>query len=433
MSHNFPDPTTVAPAHDPELGKSLSMWEVLRFPMMRHLWFAQTISVFGDFIALYAVIAVLTFRLHATAQQVTGVQIAYLLPIAVLGAIAGVFVDRWPLKSTMVSSDLLRAGIVVLLLVATRLWHFYLALAAISVVSSFFAPAQGVAIRSAVPLNGLRSANALMQQVTFGMRIVGPAAAVSLVSWLGPVSCYLMDSASFIGSACLIGTATFIRPAGTLPASGSSGAAREAALARLWRDMREGLNFIWHDVSLLFVIVALAAGMFVIGCFAPLTAIYVRDNLHASTNIFGIASALVGVGMIIGINSLSIFATKAKNTSLVYSGLAGIALGLVLMGGIAEIWSALLGEFVIGFAFAAIFVPSQTKMQEETPPELLGRVGSTVMSAIFASQIAGLVLSGILAEQIGVRSVFALCAALLALLIGAGYLWMRPKGRATAA
>ncbi len=44
------------------------------------------------------------------AQQVTGVSIAYMLPIAVLGVIAGVFVDRWPTKPTMVSSDSLRAA-----------------------------------------------------------------------------------------------------------------------------------------------------------------------------------------------------------------------------------------------------------------------------------------------------------------------------------
>ena len=62
--------------------------------MMRRLWYAQIVSVFGDFLALFAVISVLTFKLHATAQQVTGVQIAYMLPIAVLGILAGVFVDR---------------------------------------------------------------------------------------------------------------------------------------------------------------------------------------------------------------------------------------------------------------------------------------------------------------------------------------------------
>jgi MFS family permease len=175
------------------------MGDVMRIPMMRRLWYAQTISVFGDFLALFAVISILTFKLHATAQQVTGVQIAYMLPIAILGILAGVFVDRWPLKRTMVSSDSIRAGLCLLLLAATQIWHYYAILAAISVVSSFFSPAQGVAIRSAVPLHGLRSANALMQQVMFGMRIIGPAIAAFMVAYLGAASCYVLDSVSFVG------------------------------------------------------------------------------------------------------------------------------------------------------------------------------------------------------------------------------------------
>ncbi len=95
---------------DPELPAPLSMGEVLRIPMLRRLWYAQVISVFGDFLALYAVIGILTFKLGATAQQITGVQIAYMLPIAVLGVLAGVFVDRWPLKPTMVSATLSAPG-----------------------------------------------------------------------------------------------------------------------------------------------------------------------------------------------------------------------------------------------------------------------------------------------------------------------------------
>ncbi len=193
------------------------MGDVLRIPMMRRLWYAQIISVFGDFLALFAVIGILTFKLHATAQQVTGVQIAYMLPIAVLGILAGVFVDRWPLKPTMVSSDSIRAGLVLLLIFATQLWHFYAILAAISVVSSFFGPAQGVAIRSAVPLHGLRSANALMQQVMFGMRIIGPAIAAFMVASFGPISCYVFDSVSFVGSACLIASVPFLQPPQTAP------------------------------------------------------------------------------------------------------------------------------------------------------------------------------------------------------------------------
>jgi MFS transporter, DHA3 family, macrolide efflux protein len=413
-------------ALDPELPSPLSMGEVLRIPMLRRLWYAQIISVFGDFLALYAVIGILTFKLHATAQQITGVQIAYMLPIAVLGILAGVFVDRWPLKPTMVSSDSVRAGLVLLLILAQRPWHFYAILAAISVVSSFFSPAQGVAIRSAVPLHGLRSANALMQQVMFGMRIIGPAIASFMVASFGAVSCYALDSASFVGSALLIFSVPFVasdraKPNAVAPEAGSS------ALSQIWMDMKQGINFIVHHAALLFVILAMAAGMFVLGCFGPLIAVYVRDSLHASTRAFGVVAAMIGLGMLIGINGLNTFGKKLSNTLLVYCGLCGIACGLVVLASLPHIWSTVLANLIVGFSVAGIIVPSQTLFQQATPPALMGRVGSTFMSIVFAAQISGLILSGLLTQHIGVRQVFVLCAVMLVVLIAAGKFWMEPK------
>ncbi len=439
-------PSAPSPVVDPELPRPaappapLSMGAVLRITMMRRLWIAQVISIFGDFLVLYAVISVLTFKLHATAAQVTDVQVAYLLPIAVLGVIAGVFVDRWPLKPTMVASDLIRAGLALLLLLASQLWHYYAVLAAISVVSSFFAPAQGVAIRSAVPLHGLRSANALLQQVMFGMRILGPAVAAMLVASFGAISCYLADSASFVFSALLIGSVAFIQQeqaaaspaaAAALAASSAAGAAAAPAspLAAIWRDMKQGFSFIVHHASLLFVILALAAGMFVVGCFGPLIAVYVRDILHESNRTFGTTSALIGVGMLIGINLLTTAGKNVKSATLVYAGLGGMAAGLLLLAGTAHVWTACIGTFVIGLAVAGIIIPSQTLLQQETPPALMGRVGSTVMSLVFTAQISGLVLSGILAASLGVRQVFMACIVFLAILIVAGRLWMEPKGQ----
>ncbi len=408
----------------------LGMGAVLRIPVMRRLWYAQIISVFGDFLALFAVIGILTFKLHGTPQQIIGVQIAYLLPIAILGILAGVFVDRWPLKPTMVLSDSLRAALVLALLLATRAWHFYAILAAISVVSSFFGPAQGVAIRSAVPMHGLRSANALMQQVMFGMRIIGPATAAFLVASFGPVSCYLLDAMSFVGSACLIASVGLSRsevPAVAIEVQEQTG------LARIWADMRQGMSFIVHHAALLFVILALASGMFVIGCFGPLIAVYVRDSVHASTRFFGVSSAMIGLGMMAGVNVLNTVAKKAKNPVLVYSGLGGIALGLGLLTAFPLVWTTVTANFVIGFATAGIIIPAQTMIQQETPPALMGRVGSTVMSTIFGAQITGLILSGVLARPMGVRGVFAICSGMLVVLIVAGRLFMEPKEQASAA
>jgi MFS family permease len=403
---------------------SLSMREVLRIPVMRQLWYAQIVSNFGDFLALFAVIGVLTFRLQASPEQVTGLQIAYQLPIAVLGILAGVFVDRWPLKRTLVSSDLIRGLLCLLLLVSTRIWHFYAILAAISVVSSFFGPAQGVVIREAVPLHGLRSSNALMQQVMFIMRIVGPAAAGALVSSFGPVPCYVIDAISFFVSASVIATLA-IGPSQKV--HHHTAAEDRGLIAGVWRDMREGLSFIAHHAALLFVILAMASGMFVIGCFGPLIAVYVRDSVHAGNAIYGVASAMIGVGMLIGVNLLNTFARHVRNTTLVYCGLLGIAAGLCVLFALTFIWSTFLGDLVIGLAVAAIIIPAQTVMQQETPPHLMGRVGSTFMSIVFGAQILGLLLSGALAQFTGVRQVFLICAGMLAMLALAGKLFMEPK------
>jgi DHA3 family macrolide efflux protein-like MFS transporter len=411
------------------------MGEVLRIPTMRRLWYAALVSTFGDFLALFAVIGVLTFNLHATPRQITGVQISYMLPIAILGVLAGVFVDRWPLKLTLVASDFIRASLCLLLIVCHDNVSFYLVLASISVVSSFFGPAQGVTLRSVVPLHGLRSANALMQQVMFGMRIIGPAIAALLVASFGARSCYVADSASFLASGCLIASLAISRPQATavlLDKTTEPAAPSRKGISAVLADMRVGIDFMLHHAGILFVMLAMASGMFVIGCFGPLIAVYVRDSLHASTRTFGIASAMIGIGMFIGVNALTVVAKKIRNTILVYAGLAGIAVGLCTLTLLAQIATTFAANLIIGFAVAGIIVPATTMMQQETPPALMGRVGSTFMSLIFTAQISGLILSGLIADRIGVRHVFGLCAILLAVLIVVGRLCMEPKHESTA-
>jgi MFS family permease len=434
MSSTPTTPAAVAP-------EPLTMAEVLRVPVMRRLWIGQLVSTFGDFLALFAVINFFTYQLRFPADKMTSLQIAYMLPIAILGVLAGVFVDRWPLKPTMVGSDFSRAFLCLLLLIARTPLQFYVIFAVLSVFSSFFGPAQGVAIRSAVPLHGLRSANSLMQQVMFGMRIVGPGLAGVLYKLFGPRPCYIGDAVSFVCSGLLIASLTLTRPVSDAlkEVTGNAGEAappqaapEKKGLASILPDMRQGISFIVHHAALLFVILALAAGMFIIGCFGPLIAVYIRDSIHGSTGLYSVASAMIGVGMFLGVNALNTVGKKISNTVLVYAGLTGIALGLCLLAGIPHAWATILGDLIIGIAVAGIVVPANTLIQQETPAELMGRVGSSVMSFVFGAQILGLVLSGILADLIGVRHVFAYCAVLLVVLTIAGKLFMEPKHEAPA-
>ena len=409
-------------------GMPLTFRDVLRITVMRRVWYAQVISLFGDFLALFAVIAVVSFTMHGTPSQLTGLQIAYMLPFVFVGPVAGVFVDRWPIKPTLVASDLIRACLAMLLIPATSVWQVFLILAALSCVSAFFGPAQTVTIRSHVPTQGLMSANALMQIAFMSSRIVGPAAAGAMVARFTPKICYAIDVLSFVASAALIGSVPIKRP----PSAQTTLQSSTNRIQAIWRDMVAGMRFVANHSAILFFVVAMAAGLFTIGCFGPLISIFVRDTLRASARSFGYVSGMVGVGLLVGTQIIRIVARRASDTGLVLWGLIGIGAGVFLLGAVPLMAATLAATFVIGFSFAAIMVPAQTLIQRETPVDMLGRVGSTNASVILLGQILGLAASGVLAEVLGVRLVFFLCAALSVALAAGGRVFLArggPSGR----
>src|ERR1700691_2108994 len=103
----------------------LSMRDVLAEMPFRRLWLGQLVSIFGDFVAIFAVQVAITFRMHGTPEDVTGVMVAYMVPLAIVGPIAGVFVDRWNPRLTMIVSDLTRGVLIIFLAFTTNLWQIY--------------------------------------------------------------------------------------------------------------------------------------------------------------------------------------------------------------------------------------------------------------------------------------------------------------------
>ena len=163
--------------------------------------------------------------------------------------------------------------------------------------SAFFGPAQQVTIRTHVPSHGLMSANALMQIAFMGSRVVGPATAGTIVASFGPSVCYAIDVVSFVLSAMLIGSVSIRRPAS---APTPSGIVVESDPRDLARHDPGSASSSSTMPAVLFVVLAMAAGLFTIGCFGPLIAIHVRDTLHASARLFGFVSGMVGVGLLAG-------------------------------------------------------------------------------------------------------------------------------------
>ena len=383
---------------------------------MARLWTAQFVSVMGDFLALFAILSVASFRLHGTPEQLTLISLFYMLPMAVIGPVAGVFVDRWNVKTTMISSDLIRCVLAFGLIFANSLTSLYVLLFAISLVSTFFSPAQSVTVRTIVPTEGLLNANALMMQAFLVTRIVSPALAGALVGAFGPNVCFFYDGISFLFSAAILSTISINRVAV------QAGKGFQA----VFQDLRSGMAFLFHSPVLSFVILAMGAGMFVMSCFGPLIAIYVRDFLSAGSATFGVLSALIGVGMLVGTVGLRKFGMKIPSEQMVLIGLVLIGLSVLLMAVFQSVAMTAIATFGMGFGIAFIITPAQVLMQGKTPPQLLGRVSSSFMSVIAIAQLLGLVISGNAAGWIGIQGLFFACALLLGILALGGY-WRMPR------
>jgi DHA3 family macrolide efflux protein-like MFS transporter len=390
---------------------TLGFREVLAIPPIRRLWLAQLISVFGDFLAIFGVFSVATFRLHATAAEISLILVAFLLPLGVVSPLAGVMVDRWNVKRTMIASDLIRALLVVFLIFATDIRHIYAIFFALSTVSSFFIPAQTVTLRTLCPPEGLMAANALMSQAIQVTQIVSPAIAGVLVATAGPNFCYYFDAASFLFSAFMV-SAIAIH---CVPQAGAQN------LRALLADLTTGLKFIFTHSAISFVMISMTVGMFAIRCFGALLAVYVRDVLSAGSATFGILNSLIGVGMIMGTQVVHHFAAKRSKNHLVVFGLLLSGLFIMLPAASATITATVIGMLGLGFGVAFIFIPAQTMLQQVTPAAMLGRVSSSLWSALALTQVAALTLSGSTAQAIGIRNLYFASAAMLVLIAAAGW------------
>jgi MFS family permease len=393
--------------------------QVLKNRQFLLLWLAQLISNFGDWLAILALFSLIAFRYHGSSYQVAGIMIAFVIPMAMLGPLAGVFVDRWDTKRTMISSDLIRAGILGLMIAATALTHMYALIFALSAVSCFFMPAQTVAIRKLVRKEELLVANSINSQTVQFNRVISPAIAGWLVSVFGEKACFWIDLGSFIASAILVSV---------IAMAPNEKAKSEKGVSAVETEFAEGLKFIWGHRAILFLVVSMMAGIFAVGAFDSLIVVYLRDVLSASSRLFGEVISATGIGIIAGSLIIGRFGQKQTKVYMISFGIFALGLSVLCTALSGTPAVALAAALALGISAAYVLVPGQTLMQEETPHEILGRVSSTSMSLVTVCQLMSFLVAGAIASVIGIRNLYYIVAATL-VAIGAGGYWYARANR----
>ncbi len=397
-------------------GAEVTFRQVLRNRNFLAVWLAQMVSSLGDWLALVALLSLVAFGRRGTPFQVSWVLIAFALPVAVVGPIAGVFVDRWNLKTTMIASDLIRAVLAALLVFPGGLSPIYGIVLALSAVSCFFLPAQTAMIPLLVEKEELLVANAANTQTFYLCKIIGPAAAGLLVAHFGENVCFWLDSLSFVLSAALLATIKVPRE-------------REghSAPRPVRSELSEGFRFMANHRVILFLTVSVMMAIFAVSFFDALAAVFVRDVLAGSSRLFGILVSLVGAGTIAAAWAVGRFGQRRSKPMM-------IATGILLMGAsvlVLSLWSrtavVLACALAFGMGIAGIVVSAQTLLQEETPHDILGRATSAIYSLVTISQVAGFLMAGFVAHWIGILRIYQVVG--LAMLATAGFAFANARRR----
>src|SRR3954452_21290513 len=385
---------------------------------LRLLLSAGLVSLSGDWV-LGIGLAYSVYALTGSTLASAATLLSSFVPQVVVGSIAGVFVDRWDRRRTMVVANLLLAvGLLPLLLVAgaDRIWIVYVVLACESVIEVFFAPAEQALLPRVVPPDDLVAANGLNGQVQNLARLVGSALGGIAAATGGITMVALADGVTFLAAAWVVSR---IRTSGRADVEAGSETAADAdagevvrgRVAALVEEWKVGLDATWHSPVIRALVVftlITSAGEGIMGTlFAP----FVRQVLHSGAGVYGVIAGVQAIGGILGGFLVAAVATRWSPTLMlsvgaVVFGLVDLAIFLYPLLWVTP-WPAVAGMIVVGLPGAVAVAGLRTLFQRHTVDAERGRVFALGSLASSVSVVIGSLGAGLLGGPVGIMPVLA--------------------------
>ncbi|SEN73525.1 Predicted arabinose efflux permease, MFS family [Mesobacillus persicus] len=377
------------------------------------LMLAQATSSIGDWLSIIAIITLVGLKWNASPMEVSLIILCLAVPMALFGPITGTLADRFSRKALMITSDLVRASLILLLTIADTIWMVYICLFIIGVFSSFFIPAKNGKLKELVPEKDMKSAMAITSMIDSSTKILGPLLSGALVTAFGAQTVFIIDSSTFLFSALLI---AFL-PNAVHPVKIDSDQGEQINVS-FKEELLVGFTFIRSNAFLLVGMFFLGFSLLILQLSDSQIIVLIRELTAVSPDLFGYIVTASGTGMLLaGFILAKRTEYNAFNSMLI--GVCGIGVSFGMMAVLthidmanASIWGPLLG-FAAGFTATFVFVPFQTAVQIETPVHMTGRVFGVINSVTTTATIIGPLLGGWLATILGVVPTFIITASLL--------------------
>ncbi len=388
------------------------------------IFVGQAFSLLGSSAVNFALVWWLTAE-TGSASILAYASIAALVPQAVVGLLAGPFIDRWDRRRTMMGADLFVAGTSVVLMAMVLSGRYSVVsviavLAARSLGAAFHTPASQAAVPMYVPQEHLMRVAGWNFFLGSGVAMAGPVLGAFLMG-VAPMTAVL--GLDIVGALFAVGSLLLVRiPHPVRSREEQQNTGLRAEFVEGWRELvrHRGL---FHLTLILTVVTFL---------YMPVNALFplmTFEHFGGDAWAAGAIEMVFGAGMLVGSLVIGRLSARFSAVGLIGTGILTAGLMLAVSGLLppSAFWVFAGLSVVMGISVPLFGAPITAMYQTLIDPSKLGRVMSLYMTMAMAVSPLGLLLAGPLAEQTGVAFWFAVSGALIFL---TGLLvWVLPAPR----
>ena len=370
------------------------------------LWLGGLISQTGDWLLMIG-LPVYVYTQTGSALATSLMLITAFVPSLLFGPLAGVLVDRWDRKWTLIISNLLLAiGLLPLLAVHSKasLWIVYIVLFFETTIEQVVLPAENAFLPNLVSEDRLVSANALISISTNTSRLAGAALGGLLFGLLGLKGIALLDALSFVFVSVMV-ILISVPAEPMLLKEGEVSVVTTAAAKQLMQEWMEGLQLILHERTLTILLIAFILTGFGEGIFSVLLVVFVKQVLSGGAIIYGSLLAAQAIGSLVGGLVIGYAGNRIAPLRLVGGCLVAFGFIDLLIIDLPLFVPGLLIVFalfiLVGLPGAGSLIGFNASLQLLVEDKLRGRIFGTLLAMRSSLALLGMIVAGTLGDRLG--------------------------------
>lgn len=405
--------------------EAAALREILAERDLRWLLAAQYLAQAADGVAqaVFANLLVLEPLTQGTASRILRVTAFTLLPYSLIAPFLGVFVDRWRRREVLVRTNVIRA----LTLVSLPVWSravpretaLYMAVLALLGLGRLFLTTKGAVLPVLLHEHHLLGGNSLSSGGGMIAALTGGIAGAGLALVVEPAT-------SFVIAGLVYGAAAWstTRIGDPLAHARVAGEGVLAAIARVVKELREGLRAVWERNRARLPL----AGIFVLrtlGMLAAFAAIIVIKNEFPGAegdvgrlSLGALALGAAGVGAFAGATTAPLLGRRFNEPQLVLVGFALSGGSVVALGGIVSVPAVLAMTFLGGYGGFVAKIAVDAQVQQALPDDFRGRAFALYDILYNLASVAAAIVMVVFLEGAGFRGLMVSAAAVTLSLAG---------------